>query len=220
MKKLLLALFISNLCYSQSDIVSLNIEDAVKYGIENNRNLKNAEREIQMAYQERWKTIAIGLPNVSLDLNYLNNLELPTSLIPAEFFGGNKGDFSEIQFGTEQSAIGSLRMEQLLFDGSWLVGLEYSRIYLATSENFYEKTLLEVREAIIKLYSLVATLNEGISILEDTLDNFKKENQVGFVLSKWNNDESLKIDELAIKNVEIILSVLKNGIEFSMNKFN
>ena len=126
MKKLLLALFISNLCYSQSGIVSLNIEDAVKYGIENNRNLKNAEREIQMAYQERWKTIAIGLPNVSLDLNYLNNLELPTSLIPAEFFGGNKGDFSEIQFGTEQSAIGSVRMEQLLFDGSWLVGLEYS----------------------------------------------------------------------------------------------
>ena len=103
MRKLLLVLFISNICYSQSEVVSLSIEDAVKYGIENNRNLKNAEREIQMAYQERWKTIAIGLPNVSLDLNYLNNLELPTSLIPAEFFGGNKGDFSEIQFGTEQT---------------------------------------------------------------------------------------------------------------------
>ena len=51
-------------------------------------------------------------------------------------------------------------------------------------------------------------------------NNFKKENQVDFVLSKWNNDESLKIDELAIKNVEIILSILKNGMEFSMNKFN
>jgi PTH1 family peptidyl-tRNA hydrolase len=51
-------------------------------------------------------------------------------------------------------------------------------------------------------------------------NNFKKVNQVDFVLSKWNNDESLKIDELAIKNVEIILSILKNGIDFSMNKFN
>ena len=51
-------------------------------------------------------------------------------------------------------------------------------------------------------------------------NSFKKENQVDFVLSKWNNDESLKIDELAIKNVKIILSILKNGIEFSMNKFN
>ena len=45
MRKLLLVLFISNICYSQSEVVSLSIEDAVKYGIENNRNLKNAERE-------------------------------------------------------------------------------------------------------------------------------------------------------------------------------
>ena len=41
-----------------------------------------------------------------------------------------------------------------------------------------------------------------------------------FVLSKWNNDETLKIDELAKKNVDIILSILKNGVDFSMNKYN
>ena len=175
MRKLLLIIFFSSTVLAQDDILSLSLNEAVEYGIENNRNLRNAEREIQMAFKERWKTIAIGLPNVSLELNYLNNLELQTSLIPAEFFGGNKGDFSEIQFGTEQSAIGSVRMEQLLFDGSWLVGLEYSQIYLSGSENFYEKTLLEVRESIIKLYGLVTTLNEGIIILENTLDNFKKD---------------------------------------------
>ena len=141
MRKLLLVLLISNICYSQSEVVSLSIEDAVKYGIENNRNLKNAEREIQMAYQERWKTIAIGLPNVSLDLNYLNNLELPTSLIPAEFFGGNKGDFSEIQFQNR------LRLDLLEWSNHYLMFMvswfEYSEIFLATSG---EKTLLEARE--------------------------------------------------------------------------
>ena len=198
MRKLLLVLFISNICYSQSEVVSLSIEDAVKYGIENNRNLKNAEREIQMAYQERWKTIAIGLPNVSLDLNYLNNLELPTSLIPAEFFGGNKGDFSEIQFGTEQTAIGSVRMEQLLFDGSWLVGLEYSKIFLATSENFYEKTLLEVREGIVKLYSLVATLNEGaeLSLLQAIKTRDNQINLLKLVLGININDELVLVTSL------------------------
>ena len=209
MKKLLLALFISNLCYSQSDIVSLNIEDAVKYGIENNRNLKNAEREIQMAYQERWKTIAVGLPNVSLDLNYLNNLELPTSLIPAEFVGGNKGDFSEIQFGTEQSAIGSVRMEQLLFDGSWLVGLEYSRIYLATSENFYEKTLLEVRESIVKLYSLVSILNEGIILLENNLENFRKDLFEVTELYKNGFEEVENVEQIKITLAQAELSLLQ-----------
>ena len=219
MRKLLLVLFISNICYSQSEVVSLSIEDAVKYGIENNRNLKNAEREIQMAYQERWKTIAIGLPNVSLDLNYLNNLELPTSLIPAEFFGGNKGDFSEIQFGTEQTAIGSVRMEQLLFDGSWLVGLEYSKIFLATSENFYEKTLLEVREAIIKLYSLVATLNEGISLLENNLENFKKDLNEVNELYKNGFQEKENVEQIRITLAQAELSLLQ-AIKTRDNQIN
>ena len=219
MRKLLLVLFISNICYSQSEVVSLSIEDAVKYGIENNRNLKNAEREIQMAYQERWKTIAIGLPNVSLDLNYLNNLELPTSLIPAEFFGGNKGDFSEIQFGTEQTAIGSVRMEQLLFDGSWLVGLEYSKIFLATSENFYEKTLLEVREGIVKLYSLVATLNEGISLLENNLENFKKDLNEVIELYKNGFQEEENVEQIRITLAQAELSLLQ-AIKTRDNQIN
>jgi outer membrane protein TolC len=175
MKKILLFIVFTSYGFSQGETRSLSIDDAVEYGIENNRRLMNAEREIKMAYKERWKTIAIGLPNVTLDLNYLNYLELSTSLIPAEFFGGQKGEFSEIQFGTEQSAIGSVRMEQLLFDGSWLVGLEYSKIYLSASENFYEKTLLEVRESIVKLYSLVSILNEGIILLENNLENFRKD---------------------------------------------
>ena len=219
MRKLLLVLFISNICYSQTEVVSLSIEDAVKYGIENNRNLKNAEREIQMAYQERWKTIAIGLPNVSLDLNYLNNLELPTSLIPAEFFGGNKGDFSEIQFGTEQTAIGSVRMEQLLFDGSWLVGLEYSKIFLATSENFYEKTLLEVREGIVKLYSLVATLNEGISLLENNLENFKKDLNEVNELYKNGFQEEENVEQIRITLAQAELSLLQ-AIKTRDNQIN
>ena len=73
MRKLLLIIFFSSTVLAQDDLLSLSLNEAVEYGIENNRNLRNAEREIQMAFKERWKTIAIGLPNVSLELNYLNN---------------------------------------------------------------------------------------------------------------------------------------------------
>jgi len=209
MKKIILAIFITNFCYSQNEIVSLSLEEAIEFGIENNRSLKNAEREIQMAFKERWKTIAIGLPNIKLDLNYLNNIELPTSLIPAEFFGGNKGEFSEIQFGTEQSAIGSVRMEQVLFDGSWLVGLEYSKIYLATSENFYEKTLLQVRESIVKLYSLIVTLNEGIILLENNLENFRKDLYEITELYKNGFEEIENVEQIKITLAQAELSLLQ-----------
>ena len=209
MKKIILLLAFTSYSFSQGEVTSLSLSDAVEYGIENNRNLVNAEREIKMAYKERWKTIAIGLPNVTLDLNYLNYLELPTSLIPAEFFGGQKGEFSEIQFGTEQTAIGSVRMEQLLFDGSWLVGLEYSKIYLAASENFYEKTFLEVRESIVKLYSLVVTLNEGISLLENNLENFRKDLFEVTELYENGFEEIENVEQIKITLAQAELSLLQ-----------
>ena len=209
MKKIILLLAFTSYSFSQGEVTSLSLSDAVEYGIENNRNLVNAEREIKMAYKERWKTIAIGLPNVTLDLNYLNYLELLTSLIPAEFFGGQKGEFSEIQFGTEQTAIGSVRMEQLLFDGSWLVGLEYSKIYLAASENFYEKTFLEVRESIVKLYSLVVTYNEGILLLENNLINFRKDLFEVTELYKNGFEEIENVEQIKITLAQAELSLLQ-----------
>ena len=51
-------------------------------------------------------------------------------------------------------------------------------------------------------------------------NNYKKEKQVDFVLSKWNSEESDTLKNHLDKNVEIILSSLKKGLEFTMNKYN
>jgi len=175
LRLLLILLLFSETVFSQSDFVSLSIDEAIEYGVKNNRNLMNAEREILMAYNEKWKTIATGLPQITANLDYSNYIELPTSLIPLEKFGGPPGEFSEVQFGLEQTAFGSMRMEQQIFDGSWMVGLQATKVYLETSRNFYEKTLLEVKEEVIKLYSLVSILKEGVSLLENNVENFQKD---------------------------------------------
>jgi len=80
-------------------------------------------REVQSAYKERWSTIAIGLPQISASANYQNFIELPTSLIPAQFFGGKEGEFAEVQFGTPQTMDAGVTFRQLIFDGSYIVGI-------------------------------------------------------------------------------------------------
>ena len=87
MKKILLFIAFTSYGFSQGEITSLSIDEAIEYGIKNNRNLLNAEREILMAYNEKWKTIATGLPQITAKLDYSNYIELPTSLIPLEKFG-------------------------------------------------------------------------------------------------------------------------------------
>ena len=51
-------------------------------------------------------------------------------------------------------------------------------------------------------------------------NNFKKKDQVDFVLSKWNNEEANNLGNLINKNVEIIFSSIKQGLDFTMNKYN
>ena len=145
---------------------SLTLNEAIEFGLSNNRSIINADREILKAKKERWKTIAIGLPQLSSQINYQNFLEMPISLVPSEFFGGKAGTFEELTFGTEQIMVGSVKMEQLLFDGSYLVGLEASRVYLKISENLFEKTNLEVKKLIVNTYTNVLIAKLNISFLE------------------------------------------------------
>ena len=51
-------------------------------------------------------------------------------------------------------------------------------------------------------------------------NNFKRKDQVDFVLSKWNNEEINNLKDLIDKNVEIIISSIKRGLDFTMNKYN
>ena len=155
---------------------SLSLREAIEFGLSNNRSIINADREILKAQKERWKTIAVGLPQISSEINYQNFLKMPVSLVPAEFFGGQMGTFRELTFGTEQNMIGSIKMEQLLFDGSYLVGLEASRIYLKISENLFEKTNIEVKKLITTTYTNVLIAKFNISFLEN--HNTSKSNEI------------------------------------------
>ena len=191
---------------------SLTLNEAIDFGLSNNRSIINADREILKAKKERWKTIAIGLPQISSEINYQNFLEMPVSLVPAEFFGGNAGTFEELTFGTEQNMIGSIKMEQLLFDGSYLVGLEASRVFLKISENLFEKTNLEVKKLITTTYTNVLIAQYNISFLEknkNTLEvNLKEIHQL--FKNGFEEEESVEQIQLSLAQVNSQLKYARN----------
>lgn len=156
MRKLILfiTLCTNGIIWSQNEI-SLSLEEAISYALEHNRNAKNASRDIEAAEKQQWETIAIGLPQINAGISYQNNIKQQVSLIPAEFFGGNLGEFEEVIFGTKQNAQGFASLNQLIFNGSYIVGLQASRVFLEISKFAKEKTDLEVRQAVIKTYGNV-----------------------------------------------------------------
>lgn len=191
---------------------SLSLNQAIEFGLSNNRSIINADREILKAKKERWKTIAIGLPQVSSQINYQNFLEMPISLVPSEFFGGEAGTFEELTFGTEQIMVGSVKMEQLLFDGSYLVGLEASRVYLKISENLFEKTNLEVKKLIVNTYTNVLIAKLNISFLE--------KNKIALEANLKEITELFKTgfeEQETVEQTQLSLSQINNQLKYAEN---
>ncbi len=191
---------------------SLTLDEAIEYGINNNFSVKNANREIEKAQKDRWSTIAIGLPQIYAEVNYQNFLEMPVSLVPAEFFGGQSGEFAEISFGTKQKIVGSVRMDQIIFDGSYIVGLEASKIFLKISENIYEKTTLETKKIIVNNYAAALLAGENVKLLNK--NKKKLEENVSEIHQLFKNGF---VEEESVEQIQLTLANINTQLKYAVN---
>ncbi|WP_422106207.1 TolC family protein [Winogradskyella sp.] len=209
---------------------SFSLQEAIDFALENNRIAKNAARDIEAAEKQKWETTATGLPQLDANISYQNNLKQQISLVPAEFFGGQPGEFVEVIFGVQHNVNATATLNQLIFDGSYLVGLQSAKVFLEISENAKIKTDLEVRKNVINAYGnvllseeTVTILENDIQVLQETLDETTKIYENGLeelesveqlqitlsnLQSSFNNAKRLKIIAYQILNIAM-------GIEYS-----
>lgn len=142
-----------------------SMQEAIDFALENNRNVQNATLDIAAAKQKKWETTTMGLPQLDAKINYQNFMIQPVSLIPAELFGGPSGQFAEVSFGTKQNIKADATLSQLVFNGSYLVGLQSAKVYLKISDNALVKTKKVVTEMVVSAYGNVLLAEEGLKIL-------------------------------------------------------
>lgn len=211
MNKIYLAFYFSIaliLTVNAQETYTFSLQEAIDYALENNRAAKNALRDIEAAKQQKWETTATGLPQIDANVDYQNFLKQQISLIPAEFVGGNPGEFEEVIFGTKQNFNASATLRQLLFDGSYLVALQSAKVFLEISQNAKEKTDLEVRKAVINAYGNVLLAEESTKILinnkavlEKNLFETQKLFENGF-----EEEESVEQLQITLSSIESALN--------------
>jgi outer membrane protein TolC len=219
---LLLANFIN--AQDKKESYSFSLQQAIDHALQNNYSAINSGRDIEAAQKKKWETTASGLPQISAGVDYQNNFQLQKSVVPAEFFGGNPGEFAEVTFGTKHNMNASARLSQLLFDGSYIVALQASKTYLQFYKNAKKKTDTDIREMIINSYGSVLLSEESIlileknkSILEKTLFDTSETYKNGLI--EEENVEQLKI---TLANVNSNLNYTKRlkDIAYKMLKIN
>lgn len=191
----------------QKESYSFSLQQAIEHAVKNNYSAINANRDIDAAKQKKWETTAAGLPQINAGLDYQNNFELQKSLIPAEFFGGNPGEFATVAFGTKHNMTARANLSQLIFDGSYIVALQASKTYLKYYENAKQKTSSEIREMVINAYGNVLLAQESISILEKNKATLSK--------TLTDTEETYKnglIEEENVEQLQITLASINSNL--------
>jgi len=208
------------------EVMEFSLKEAQIYTLEHNYDVKNALTDIEIARERVDETIATGFPQISGSVSYNDYLELPTQLIPAEFFpNGEPGQFVELQFGTQHNATLTGQVNQMIFNGQYIVGLQASQAYLSLSQTSYEKSQIEIKNMIATAYYPVIILQENQVIFDSTLaslENMLYETReyykAGFVEdSDVDQLELLKADmQSTLTNIDNQLEIARNTLKYLM----
>lgn len=188
----------------QPNSYSYSLQEAVQHAMEYNYTIINSERDVQASYKKKWETIAVGLPQISASGNYQNNFIIQQSVIPAELAGGNPGEFVAVAFTTQHTATASATLDQLIFDGSYIVGVKAAKTFLDFYKISKEKTDIEITEQVINAYGNVLLTQENINILEKNKATLEK--------NKFETNENFKSGFAEEEDVEQISITLASTV--------
>ncbi len=164
----------SNPIHAQSpEVQGFSLRSAQEFAIEHSYDTLRSQMDIQAAKKKVQETVFSGFPQLSSSVDYMNNLELATVLIP-NFFEGKFEEKIPVQFGTRHNVSAGFTLSQLIFNGSYFVGLKTSKIFRQLADQNHTRTQLEILQTVTDTYYLILVSEESERILSSNLANLEK----------------------------------------------
>jgi outer membrane protein len=215
--------------FSQQDsaqVMKFSLKQARDFALENNAKVVNALKDIESAKSKVWETMAIGLPHVDAKYSYSYMLKLPAS------FQSIKDALSNTSQSTGDAYLDTLfkhilpltkgidwekmqitntldvSVSQLIFNGSYIVGLQTTKVFKGLSELSYVKSKNEVLENVTNSYFIVLIAKENKTLLDTLyknvltiLDQSEKTVKLGF------------LDETDVDQIKLTVNSVKNSLD-------
>ncbi|MCE2847155.1 MAG: TolC family protein [Sphingobacteriales bacterium] len=227
--------------FLQAQDSAYSLEASVLYALEHHASVKNALLEEQVAERKIDQLKGAGTPQLNFSGEINDFIDVPTSFVPGDFFGGAPGSYVPVQFGQQYSAAGGINFNQLLFEGSYIVGLQAAKNYRELSRKYYGALVADARLAIVeanitrvnKLLTETAALNKAgftekldVDRLELAYNNLLVEREkvlsfklLGYLLLKFHMGYPYDKEIVLTENLEEI-STRKNTVPEKINTEN
>jgi outer membrane protein TolC len=208
------------------------LDQCIAYAMQNQKNIQNATFDKYIAEKQVKELLGVGLPQVSGSAQYQQYIQLPQSLIDITAFpGGPTVDqippgtdrFVTAQFGLKYNLNVGVSATQLLFDGSYLVGVKAAKEFASLQEINIRRTEVETAVAITKAYYSALLSEERAQLLNTNLAQLDKLLETTEGLYKEGFAEKVDVDRLAITRNNLVIQKRKTerlvDLGFDLLKF-
>jgi len=193
--------FLSVVSVRAQDTLVLTLNEALSYATEHNKTLVNSSYAIEKSSLKIKETFAQGLPQVSATLDYSNFLGAE-----AELKLSDMAPPAVIEFNPTSSF--NLSVSQLIFSGSYYVGLELSKLSKTITEQSYQKDELNVKEQTIQAYYMVLASEQILNTMRENRKNMQT------IYEKTTNLVNAgMIEETEAKKLSVMITSVDNAIK-------
>src|SRR5690554_5056374 len=200
---------------------AITLEESIEYALENKILVKNAQLNIAASKATVGETTAQGLPQITGNVDVNKSLIIPSQPFPAIFFDPEaaEGEFIPVQFSPEYSGNLGVTVNQMIFNGSYFVGLQAAKTYRQLAEYDKVKTELDVIENVKKAYYSVLVSQEREELVQANLsriDTLLKETRVMF---ETGFSEKIDVSRIQVQhnNLNTELDRVRTATKVSMD---
>jgi outer membrane protein TolC len=206
---------------SAQEVVQLNLKEALEFALENNVDAKNARLELLIAETTVKEELSKGLPQLNglFNLNY--NPAIPIVFVPNEPPFGDPAidsDVIPLRFGVSyQSGLG-VTASQMIFDGSFFVGLRASKTLRELTEYDRIKTENDVLLTVKKAYFGVLVNKERIKLAEANLSRIDSLLQETKALNVAGFTEKIDVSRIQVQRNNTYTQVERSRTAYEISK--
>lgn len=204
-----------------------SLQECLTYALEHNENIIIANLEIDAAKAKTGEYLSTGFPQIDAAASVNKNFILRKAFLPAQFMDPNapEGEFVEIAFGTPYDGDLGVSLSQMVFNGSYFVGVKASKTYQELSRKDHIKSKIDMTEAVTKAYYSVLVnqmLLETIVSNYQRLDSLVRETSImqenGFVELLDLNRTKVEFNNIRTQkiNSERAVEISKELLKFQM----
>lgn len=204
---------------SSKDLENYTLEQCIEYAIQNRVEVKNAELDNQIAKARVGEVRSTGLPQVSASLSLVDNYKVPVNFLPAQIVNPQapEGEFVPVTFQPQYVGQGQIELQQLVFSGSYILGLKAASTYTQLSEKQVTQSKIEIAEAVSKAYYSLLINKERLGLLRQNFNRIDTVYQQTKALYENGFAEKIDADRLKVSanNLKMEIQNFERLIELS-----